>query len=115
MDSALVGGAAAAGTAIGGSLATGGAFAGGAAVAGTALVGAGVVAGVGALALGTNIVKFAKDPYIEYKKKGMSQKQREMFQREIESYKEEEGRGGNDNLSREIIDLIVEMIMELFK
>ena len=112
---ALVGGAAAAGTAIGGSLATGGAFAGGAAVAGTALVGAGVVAGVGALALGTNIVKFAKDPYIEYKKKGMSQKQREMFQREIESYKEEEGRGGNDNLSREIIDLIVEMIMELFK
>ena len=54
-------------------------------------------------------------PYIEYKKKGMSQKQREMFQREIESYKEEEGRGGNDNLSREIIDLIVEMIMELFK
>ena len=41
----------------------------------------------GSVILGAGILLFAKDPYIDYLGKGMSQKQKEYFQREIEDLK----------------------------
>ena len=66
-----------------------------------------------AAALG--IMMMAKDPYVEYLKRGMSQRQKEAFQREIESYKTGEGRGGADNLSKDLLKEIAEIIKKMFK
>ncbi len=64
---------------------------------------------------GIAIMMFAKDPYVEKLKRGMSQKQKEMFQREIEDYKRGEGRGGKDNLIKEILKQIAEYIKQTYK
>ena len=45
----------------------------------------------------------------------MSQNQKEHFQREIEDLKRAEGRGGNDNLTRELLKQIAEEIKRFFK
>ena len=45
----------------------------------------------------------------------MSQNQKEKFQREIEDYKESEGRGGADNLDKDILREIAEWIKRVFR
>ena len=76
------------------------------AVTGAQIAGATIVIGV---------LQFARDQYVEHLKSGMSQNQKEQFQREIEDMKESEGRGGKDNLSREVLKEIAEMIKKAFK
>ena len=66
------------------------------------------VVSVGALLL------FAKDPFVEKLKRGMTQNQKEQFQREIEEYKRQEGRGGKDNLPKKILEEIAKWILEYF-
>ena len=61
------------------------------------------------------ILLFAKDPYIKHLSKGMSNNQKEHFQREIEDLKHGEGRGGNDNLTRDLLKEIAEWIKKTFK
>ena len=85
--------------------------AGGEAVAAT-ISGAQIAAGVAA---GVGIMLFAKDPYVKHLEKGMSQNQKEHFQREIEAFKKAEGRGGKDNIDKDILEEIAEMIKEMFK
>ena len=69
-------------------------------------------------ALGLVIVSgylfFAKDPYVEKLKKGMSPNQKQKFKEEIEEYKRTEGRGGDDNLSKELLEEIAEFIKTFF-
>jgi len=88
----------------------------GAATVSTAAVvtvtGAQVLGLVGVLGAGYVL---ASDPYVEMLKKGMSQRQKEMFQREIEAYKKSEGRGGNKNLAKEVLEEIAEWIRSMFK
>ena len=62
--------------------------------------------------LGT--IFFARDPYVEKLKQGMSKNQQQKFKEEIEEYKRTEGRGGADNLTKELLEEIAEMIKELF-
>ena len=79
--------------------------------------GASSIAVSGALLTTTiiGVVSFAKDRYVEHLKKGMTQNQKEHFQREIEDLKGSEGRGGNDNLSKDVLEEIANFIKELFK
>ena len=108
--SAIVAGATAlaAGTGAGGlALASGGAVISGEAIAGLEIV--------GIAAASASIVFFAKDPYVEKLKRGMTQNQKEHFQREIEDYKKSEGRGGKDNLPRMILEELAEYVIEMFK
>ena len=65
--------------------------------------------------IGAAVLMFAKDGYIENLKRDMSQNQKEKFQREIEDYKKEEGRGGKDNLPHDILKDIAEYIKTRFK
>ena len=44
----------------------------------------------------------------------MTQNQKEQFQREIEEYKRQEGRGGKDNLPKKILEEIAKWILEYF-
>lgn len=45
----------------------------------------------------------------------MSENQKEMFQREIEDFKRGEGRGGADNLAKELLREIAEWIKTNFQ
>lgn len=65
-------------------------------------------------AIGLGIM-FSKDPFIKSLERGMSQNQKEKFQREIEDYKESEGRGGADNLDKDILREIAEWIKRVFR
>ena len=80
---------------------------------GITLTGTQISISAGALALGGYML-FAKDNFVEYLKKGMSQNQKEKFQREIESLKKKEGRGGSDNLDRDILREIAQWIKKIF-
>ena len=62
----------------------------------------------------SSYVFFAKDPYVEKLKKGMSPNQKQKFKEEIEEYKRTEGRGGSDNLSKELLEELAEMIRKWF-
>lgn len=106
---------------IGGALAfAGGGSAGmGAVAVGVCAIAAGGVVTVGSARelekfLGSNIV-FSKDPYVKHLEKGMSEFQKEMFQREIEDYKKSEGRGGADNLPKEILREIAEWVKKWYR
>ncbi len=66
------------------------------------------------IAIGVGIL-FFKDPYIKSLEKGMTQNQKEKFQREIEDYKRSEGRGGADNLTKDILRKIAEYVIKAFK
>ena len=78
------------------------------------LTGAQIAAlGVAAL-LGLQIM-FAKDPFVKSLERGMSENQKEQFQREIEDYKKSEGRGGADNLDKDLLREIAEFIKQFFK
>lgn len=70
----------------------------------------GTIAGV----IGIDIMYMAKDPYIEYKKKGMTPGQQDIFKQLIEERKQGEGRGGADNLLKKIIDEIAKFVKETF-
>ena len=90
-----------------------GLFSGSLVLAGGGTVSTGVaVAGVGLLAVN---VWFAKDRYVRELERGMSEYQKEMFQREIEDTKYMEGRGGADNLPKKILEEIAKMIKRLYK
>lgn len=58
---------------------------------------------------------FAKDPFVKSLERGMSENQKEQFQREIEDYKKSEGRGGADNLDKDLLREIAEFIKHFFK
>ena len=72
-----------------------------------------IAAGVATLA-GLGIM-FSKDPFVKSLERGMSQTQKGKFQREIEDYKKSEGRGGADNLNKDILRQIAEWIKATFK
>ena len=72
-----------------------------------------VASGLSILA-GLGIV-FAKDPFVKSLERSMSEKQKEQFQREIEDYKKSEGRGGADNLDKDLLREIAEFIKQFFK
>ena len=92
--------------------------AGATATAGGAMVGtlsSAVLAGAvsaGAIGLG---MMFAKDPFVKSLERGMSKNQKGHFQREIEDYKKSEGRGGADNLDKDLLREIAKYIKRFFK
>ena len=106
---------------------SGGAFA--LAGGGMAGFGAAVAVGVGSVAVGGAITRwgaiefgefigsnimFSKDPYVKNLEKGMTEYQKEMFQREIEDYKKHEGRGGADNLPKKLLKEIAELVKKWY-
>lgn len=78
------------------------------------VTGAQIAAAGAAAAIGLGIM-FSKDPFIKSLERGMSQNQKEKFQREIEDYKESEGCGGADNLDKDILREIAEWIKRVFR
>ena len=88
-------------------------LAGGGGVVAVSVTGAQIATGAATLGLG--IMLFAKDPYVKHLEKGMSQNQKEHFQREIEDLKRAEGRGGKDNLIKELLKQIAEEIKKIYK
>ena len=83
--------------------------------AGLTITGAQVLTVAGALILAGSLMLMAKDPFIRYLEQGMTEHQKEMFQREIERLKGRTGRKGNDNLDKNILRKIAELIKSKFK
>jgi len=73
------------------------------------------ILGAAAAAFAGTIMFAGKDPFVESLKRGMDQRQRDRFQREIEGRKGKDGRGGNDNLSKDALRDIADWIKETFK
>ena len=84
------------------------------ATAGVTITGAQVLVGGGVITLG-GIVMMAKDSYVEELKKGMTQNQKEKFKLEIEGWKKSEGRRGDQNLPKKILEYLAELVKNLYK
>ena len=82
---------------------------------GFTITGVQILQGTGTLTLANSLMLMAKDPFIKHLSKGMNERQKEMFQREIEGLKKGVGRGGNDNLDKNILREIAEWIKSMFK
>lgn len=82
--------------------------------AGVVVGGAIIIEGIKIAISGLNVL-FSKDNFIKFLERGMSENQKEMFQREIEDLKTSEGRGGADNLAKELLREIAEWIKTRFK
>lgn len=88
---------------------------GGAAATAAVTVTAGEIA-LGLLAVGALGIAFmAKDPFIKYLERGMTENQKQKFSEEIHELKRKEGRGGADNLLKEILEEIAEWVKRTFK
>ena len=72
----------------------------------------GQIAALGVASLLGLQIMFAKDPFVKSLERGMSEKQKEQFQREIEDYKKSEGRDGADNLGKDLLREIAEFIKQ---
>ena len=94
------------------SLSTGGAAT---MTAGLTITGAQVLTVAGALTLAGSLMLKAKDPFIRHLEHGMTEHQKEMFQREIEGLKGSTGRKENDNLDKNTLRKIAELIKSMFK
>ena len=82
--------------------------------AGVVVGGAIAIEGIKIAISGFNVL-FSKDSFIKFLERGMSENQKEMFQREIEDFKRGEGRGGADNLAKELLREIAEWIKTNFQ
>ena len=82
--------------------------------AGVVVGGAIAIEGIKIAISGFNVL-FSKDSFLKSLDSGMSETQKEMFQREIEDFKRGEGRGGADNLAKELLREIAEWIKTNFQ
>ena len=89
-------------------------FTGGIVIEGAAAITGTQVIGACALTAGITIM-CARDKFVEFLKKGMTKNQQDQFQRAIEGLKKDTGRGGSDNLDKNILRAIAEWIKEMFK
>ena len=83
--------------------------------AGLTITGAQVLTVAGALTLAGSLMLMAKDPFIWHLEQGMTEHQKEMFQREIEGLKGSTGRKENDNLDKNTLRKIADLIKSMFK
>ena len=83
--------------------------------AGLTITGAQVLTVAGALTSAGSLMLMAKDPFIRHLEQGMTEHQKEMFQREIEGLKGSTGRKGDDNLDKNTLRKIAEFIKSMFK
>ena len=83
--------------------------------AGLTITGAQVLTVAGTLTLADSLMLMAKDPFIRHLEQGMTEHQKEMFQREIEGLKGSTGRKENDNLDKNTLRKIADLIKSMFK